>query len=72
VNHRFLNNVDFEVVQHPVFGPIGCLIASKPVARGEELYAYYGYDLTEAPEWYTELYHQTKNTERKISKIPKP
>ena len=55
-NHKFVNNVEFEILNHPVFGVIACLVAVVDIDVGEELFAHYNYDLDNAAEWYRKLY----------------
>ena len=61
VNHMFdINtNVEFDSVDHPVFGVIVCLIAVKDIEVDEELFVNYNYGLEDAAKWYRDLYDQT-------------
>jgi len=60
-NHQFRGaNVDFEAVDHPVFGKIACFVATKNISRGSEVFTNYQYDLEFAPPWYVQLYNQEK------------
>ena len=58
VNHKFDvdTNVEFDFVEHPVFGVIVCHIATKDIEANEELFVDYGYDLVRCPQWYRELH----------------
>jgi len=61
VNHQFRGtNVDFEAVDHPVFGKIACFVATKNITRGSEVLTNYQYDLEFAPPWYVQLHNQEK------------
>ncbi len=41
---------------HPVYGPAACIVAKKPISKGEELYVSYNYHLKGAPDWYKEAF----------------
>ena len=60
-NHAFRSqaNCEFSVVRHPVQGAIPCLLAIKPISRGQELTVDYLYDMDSAEQWYRDLYHET-------------
>jgi hypothetical protein len=45
-------------VLHPVYGPSACIVAKKPITKGEELYVSYNYRIKWAPEWYKEAFKQ--------------
>ena len=51
-NHSFVPNCKYVAMAHPRFGRIPCLKTLKPVARGQELFAHYKYDMALAPTWY--------------------
>ena len=61
VNHKFDvdANVEFDYVDHPVFGVIVCLIATKDIDDDEELFANYNYGVEDAAQWYRDLYKAT-------------
>ena len=49
---------------HPVYGPSACIVAKKPITKGEELYVSYNYRIKWAPDWYKEAfkkYEKEKN-----------
>ena len=52
-------NVEFEYVEHPVFGVIVCLIADEDINADEELFVNYNYVLEDAAKWYRDLYDET-------------
>ena len=63
INHRFPpgDNCRFSWLDSARFGPVGCLVTTKDVRRGEELFANYGYWVKTRGEdihqpWYTRLY----------------
>ena len=56
INHSFNPNCNFSKFIHPMFGPIPCVITSKHVTAGEELFTYYKYLLSDCPEWYSSLW----------------
>jgi len=45
-------------VLHPVYGPSACIVAKKPISKGEELYVSYNYRIKWAPDWYKEAFKQ--------------
>ena len=55
-NHKFGGkNSHWDVVIHPVVGGIACLVASKEIDEGDEIYVDYNYDIDDlVPTWYTE------------------
>ena len=71
-------------MRHPVLGPIACLIAGRPIARGEEVLSHslaessicittqvlvdYAYDLETAPLWYREDYLRALNAQKRKKK----
>ena len=63
VNHMFdeHTNVEFDFVDHPVFGVIVCLLAIKDIEVEEELFVNYNEPLEDAPHWYRELYEKSYN-----------
>jgi SET domain-containing protein len=44
-NHSFRNNCGFTAVDHPRFGFINAIVALKDVAKDEEIFAHYGYEV---------------------------
>ena len=59
VNHKFEDtNVEYKIVDHPVFGVIVCLIATEDIDVDDELFASYNYGLDEAPQWYKDLHDE--------------
>ena len=63
VNHMFdeHTNVEFDFMDHPVFGVIVCLLAIKEIEVDEELFVNYNYSIEDAPHWYRELYEKSFN-----------
>ena len=71
-NHAFDNSAEYELFDHPRFGPIKCLRTRRPIAQGEEITVSYGYDddlldtfsldmpLLEAPDWYRLLLRERR------------
>ena len=79
MNHHFrLNNSHFNTLEHPRWGAILGVFATKPIKSGEEIFAYYGYgenayekneygavyDIPYDHPWYWELKRQTHKEER--------
>jgi hypothetical protein len=61
---QFDGNTEFDIVLHPVYGPSACIVAKKPITKGEELYVSYNYRIKWAPDWYKEAfkkYEKDKN-----------
>ena len=56
-NHSFNNNVEFWVVDHPVLGVIGCLVAQTEITAGEEIFAHYRYPEVNSVSWYNYDFH---------------
>ena len=58
VNHNFeLNNTHFDIMDHPRWGLIQSVVASRDIKAGEELFGYYGYEINKFPDdipWYHE------------------
>ena len=63
VNHKFDvdTNVEFDFVEHPVFGVIVCHIATKDIEVDEELFVNYGYGLENLTGWFKDVYDDTYN-----------
>jgi hypothetical protein len=55
---QFDGNTEFDIVLHPVYGPSACIVAKKPISKGEELYVSYNYRIKWAPDWYKEAFKQ--------------
>ena len=52
-NHKFGQiNTDFMVVDHPLFGGIGGLVARDVIEEDEEIFVDYRYDPQSSPQWY--------------------
>jgi len=62
------SNTDFDMVRHPVLGPIPCVIARRPIARGEELLVDYNYDLKTAAMWYRQDYLRALKAQKRKQK----
>ena len=60
MNHSWeANCVYSREVEHPVFGnTVLAVRTARPIARGEELFCNYRYDISDCPEWYTALFSQ--------------
>ena len=59
ISHSFTKtNVEFGYVFHPRFGHIRSVVATKAIAKKEELFLDYGYGTTNpnVPKWYKEAY----------------
>merc|ERR1712080_760194 len=53
VNHNLVGtNTEFGFVRHPSHGPVVALVATQHIAKGQELFISYNYDLENAPQWY--------------------
>lgn len=57
-NHSFAPNCAYVAMEHPRFGRIPGLKTLRCVARGEELFSHYKYDMALAPNWYVEAYEE--------------
>ena len=57
---QFEGNTEFDIIQHPVYGPAACITAKQPIRKGEELYVNYNYKIRWAPGWYKEAFRQFK------------
>ena len=55
-NHSFLPSAEFEVFDHPRFGPVPCLMATADIQAGEEIFVHYCYELDKCPSWYAEAW----------------
>ena len=66
-------NTKFGRAYHPRFGNTRAIIATKDIARGEELLVDYGYELgSYVPSWYAALYKEEMGLNwYKNSKVPK-
>jgi hypothetical protein len=58
INHSFSPNCRFSRFEHPVFGPLPCVVTTEPVPAGAELFSYYRYLLSDCPAWYAELWER--------------
>ena len=58
-NHSFQNNAEYAFVDHPVLGGIACLVATKNIDDGEEVFAHYRYGDIQQVQllWYREEYN---------------
>ena len=55
-NHKFYNeNVEYYRVDHPLWGDIVGLVASKPIRKGEEIFVNYGYHEQKEFDWKTSV-----------------
>ncbi|XP_023325406.1 histone-lysine N-methyltransferase SETD7 isoform X2 [Eurytemora carolleeae] len=64
-NHKFEDtNVEFDAVLHPMFGPIGCIVATQLIPRDTEIFVNYGYGMEYAPDWYRDLWKKHKKMKR--------
>jgi len=59
-NHSFLPNTQFLVFDHPKFGLIPCISTIADINKGEEILVAYGYEWSEAPEWYKLAWSKSK------------
>jgi len=57
-NHSFLPNSEFMVFSHPRFGTIPCIASKHFIAKGEEIFVRYGYELDYCPDWYLEAWEK--------------
>ncbi len=66
-NHQFGSyaNLDFATFFSPRFGVSGCLLATKRIARGEELFANYHYPVDDGPKWYKAAYEEYRSKIRR-------
>ena len=56
-NHKFGQlNTDFVVVDHPVLGGIGGLVATEVIEEDDEIFVDYRYDPGSCPNWYRDDY----------------
>lgn len=59
INHKFKDyNAEFVYLKHPVFGNVRGLAAVQNIAKNEEIFVDYQYDLKydDTPQWYRESY----------------
>ena len=56
INHSFSPNCQFSHYSHPLYGEIPCVVTTQHVDKGEELFSYYHYLLSDCPEWYAALW----------------
>ena len=62
VNHNLAGtNVLYGFVRHPSHGPVVGHVAIKPIAKGQEIFVDYNYDLDNAPQWYVDNAERAKN-----------
>ena len=59
INHSFSPNCQFSHYSHPLYGEIPCVVTTQHVDKGEELFSYYHYLISDCPDWYAALW-QTK------------
>ena len=61
MNNKLLDpNTEFCHIKIPRFGFVRCIKSTRTIAKGEELFIDYGYDVEDdsVPKWYKELYVQ--------------
>ena len=58
VNHSFQPCGEFRAFQHPQYGDIKCVVATKLLPAGSELTVDYKYSLYDCPVWYSQLWEQ--------------
>ena len=64
-NHKFGQlNTDFMVVDHPVFGGIGGLMATEVIEEDDEIFVDYRYDPQSCPHWYKDDYLEYNDKQR--------
>jgi len=51
-NHSFMPNAELVIFDHPRFGLVPSVLSTHDIEAGEEIFAHYGYDLDNCPEWY--------------------
>ena len=61
--HSFSPNSRFSQVFHPRWGKVVCIMALRDIARHEEITVSYGYKMTIAPKWYSDLWQRYLRTE---------
>merc|ERR1711892_1621229 len=61
--HSFSPNCRFHQVYHPRWGKVVCLVAYRDIARHEEITVCYGYKMSFAPKWYSDLWLRHLRTE---------
>jgi len=57
-NHSFLPNAELVVFDHPRFGLVPCVLATHDIKGGTEVFAHYGYELGDAPDWYEDAWQR--------------
>ena len=61
--HSFSPNCRFHQVYHPRWGKVVSLVAYRDIARHEEITVCYGYKMSFAPKWYSDLWLRHLRTE---------
>lgn len=81
VNNRFapFTNAKFGAMEHPRFGPIETVVATRHIEKGEEFFIDYGYKVPcELCHWYedqqklTQEYLRKKMAGENVSHLPIP
>jgi len=57
-NHSFVPNSEFMIYNHPRWGVIPCIASIHSIAKGEEIFVRYGYDLDNCPDWYLQAWEK--------------
>lgn len=51
-----MKNAAFQEFEHPRFGRIMSVVATRDIAKDEEVFVSYNYCVSMAPDWYQELW----------------
>jgi len=65
-NHHFEEHVNSkydEYIGHPLFGKIKCIVAIRPIQKGEEIFVDYGYKEGTGPVWFKDLVLKRKQAQ---------
>jgi len=57
-NHSFVPNSEFMVYNHPRFGVVPCIASKHTIAKDEEIFVRYGYELNYCPTWYRDAWEK--------------
>ena len=65
--HSFLSNSRFAEINHPRFGKVMSIVAKEDIPCNEEVLVSYGYRISEAPDWYVDLWFQHLRQDKNLT-----